>query len=66
MNNKNINKYLRMVKQIHHGKRSTKKKFVSELKDALLCFCDEHPNSTYSDIVEEFGRPSDIRNHVIF
>ena len=41
-------------------------KFIQELKDALLCYLEEHPEATYTDLTKEFGHPSEIRDQLSF
>ena len=66
MERKIIKKYIRRIKRIYRGKYKDKKQFIRELQDALLCFCEEHPNSSYSDLIKEFGKPSEIKSMLSF
>lgn len=66
MKQKIVNKYIRQIKRIYRGKSSDKKQFIEELQDALLCFCEEHPDSSYSDLVKEFGKPSEMKDILSF
>jgi hypothetical protein len=66
LNNKIIKKYIRQVQRIYSGKRKNKKHFIQELHDALLCYCEEHPNSSYNDLLSEFGEPSELKNTLLF
>lgn len=61
-----VKKYIRQIKRIYRGKSSDKKQFIKELQDALLCFCEEHPDSSYSDLVKEFGKPSEMKDILSF
>lgn len=61
-----VKKYIRQIKRIYRGKSSDKKQFIEELQDALLCFCEEHPDSSYSDLVKEFGKPSEMKDILSF
>lgn len=61
-----VQKYIRQVKRLYKGKLKYKKQFIHELKDSLLCFKEEHPQATYSDLVDEFGEPSEIKNFLSF
>lgn len=61
MCNKAIAKYIRRAKKVHYGDRETKKHFIADLQDSLLCFSEEHPDCSYTDLVEKFGSPCEIR-----
>lgn len=56
----------RQVKRLYRGKRRFKRQFIQELKDALLCYLEEHPEATYTDLTKEFGHPSEIRDQLSF
>ena len=60
MKNTAAKKYIRQVKRLYRGKRRFKRQFIQELKDALLCYLEEHPEATYTDLTKEFGHPSEI------
>lgn len=66
MKQKSIKKYIRQIKRIYRGRYRDKKQFTEELQDALLCFCEEHPSSSYSDLIEEFGKPSEMKDMLSF
>lgn len=66
MNPKIVKKYIRQIKRIYRGKSKDKKQFLKELQDALLCFCEEHPDSSYSDLVKEFGKPAEMKDILSF
>lgn len=66
MKHKAARKYLRQVKRLYSGKSKSKKQFIHELEDALLCFLEEHPQATYSDLTNEFGQPSEIKESLSF
>lgn len=59
MKNTAAKKYIRQVKRLYRGKRRFKRQFIQELKDALLCYLEEHPEPTYTDLTKEFGHQSD-------
>ncbi len=61
MDNRPIQKYIRQAKRIYHGDRKLKKQFIQDLEDALFCYTEKHPNCTYSDLTDEFGTPSEVR-----
>ena len=54
MKNTAAKKYIRQVKRLYRGKRRFKRQFIQELKDALLCYLEEHPEATYTDLTKEF------------
>jgi len=60
MQNRQLKKYLKKIKHTYSGSRSDKRRFLAEIQDALLCYINDHPDSTYKDIVNEFGEPSEI------
>ena len=64
MKNTAAKKYIRQVKRLYRGKRRFKRQFIQELKDALLCYLEEHPEATYTDLTKEFGHPSEIRDQL--
>ena len=66
MKQKIVKKYIRQIKRIYRGRYKDKKQFIKELQDALLCFCEDHPDSSYSDLIKEFGKPSEIKNILSF
>ena len=66
MKQKIVKKYIHQIKRIYRGKYSDKKQFIEELQDALLCFYEEHPDASYSDLVKEFGKPSEIKDVLSF
>lgn len=66
MQKKNVNRYIRQVKRFYKGNHKAKKQFIKELEDALLCYYEEHETSSYSDLLSEFGKPSDIKNFLSF
>lgn len=66
MKQKIVKKYIHQIRRIYRGKYSDKKQFIEELQDALFCFCEEHPDATYSDLVKEFGKPSEIKDVLSF
>jgi hypothetical protein len=66
LDKKLVKKYIRRVKRVYYGKRKGKKQFIQELEDALYCFCEKNPESSYSDLVAEFGEPSEIKNMLSF
>ena len=66
MKNTAAKKYIRQVKRLYRGKRRFKRQFIQELKDALLCYLEEHPEATYTDLTKEFGHPSEIRDQLSF
>ena len=66
MKNTAAKKYIRQVKRLYRGKRRFKRQFIQELKDALLCYLEEHPKTTYTDLTKEFGHPSEIKDQLSF
>ena len=66
MKNTAAKKYIRQVKRLYRGKRRFKRQFIQELKDALLCYLEEHPEATYTDLTKKFGHPSEIRDQLSF
>lgn len=66
MKPKNVKKYIRQIKRIYRGNRNDKMQFILELEDALLCFHEEHPDSSYDDLVAEFGKPSEMKDILSF
>ncbi|MDE6850922.1 MAG: hypothetical protein K2J67_00320 [Lachnospiraceae bacterium] len=66
MKQKIVKKYIRQIRRIYQGRYQDKKQFLDELQDALLCFYEEHPDSTYTDLVQKFGRPSEMKGFLSF
>lgn len=66
MGEKNVRRYIRQIKRLYTGNHKAKKKFINELKDALLCYCEKHESATYSDLLSEFGSPSDMKDMLSF
>lgn len=64
---RNIHKrYIRQIKRIYTGKKSSKRIFIKELEDAILCYLQDNPDSTYSDLVKEFGSPYELDGNLTF
>ncbi len=55
-----LKRYIRKVKRTYTGKRVAKKAFICELEDSITRYMESNPNSSYSDIVENFGDPADV------
>lgn len=61
MCNSAISKYIRRTKRIYYGDRELKKRFIKDLQDSLICYSEEHPDCSYTDLVDTFGSPYEIR-----
>lgn len=59
-------RYIRQVKRVYSGKHKAKKQFIEEINDAIECYLEQNPEATYSDLLNEFGEPSDLKNMLSF
>lgn len=60
MCNRAISKYIRRTKRIYYGDRELKKRFIKDLQDSLICYSEEHPDCSYTDLVDKFGSPYEM------
>lgn len=66
MNDTIIRRYIRQAKRSYTGKLKYRGQFLHELEDALLCFLEEYPEATYSDLTNEFGNPLELKEQFSF
>lgn len=60
MRNKYTNEYYRILKAIFPLKDFYEAKFLKDFKNSLIEFSNEHPNSTFDDLIIEFGTPQEV------
>lgn len=61
MNNTIIKKYLQYASRAYCGHFQHKKRFLNDLKDALLCYAEITPEFSYEDLLSKFGTAAEIR-----
>lgn len=60
MRNKCINEYYRILKAMFPIKDIYEVKFLKDFKNSLIEFVNEYPNSTFDDLIIEFGTPQEV------
>lgn len=58
--NKPAKQYLQKVNKQIHCASSAKRTFLRQLKNEVLCFCDDHDNVDAAMLAENFGSPKEV------
>jgi len=60
--NKELKKYYRDIgKALSDSKEN--KTIITSIKSAVKCYIYDHPDSTYDDIIRQFGSPEQVIEH---
>ncbi len=62
MNDTLIKKYLNYAGRAYCGHFQSKKRFLNDLQDALLCYAETTPDFSYEDLLAKFGTAAEIRS----
>lgn len=58
--NSNCKKYCQSIRKCLVCPGYYKRRFLKELNNNLTVYSEDHPEASYSDIIEHFGSPEDV------
>lgn len=65
MKNKNCLLYYKVLKTLFSTTSFKESKFLIDVKKQLIEFSLQHPNCTYDDVIDFFGKPEDVFSNYI-